>query len=490
MICVSLSSPNLAVLERQMEENLAWTSFFEFRLDQIPLELLPWILRPQRPYQALITLTPSPSPEGYSRSERIRILQSALEQGAEWIDWNESTPFPTAHPERVIYSYHDYQKTPSLHEIQELFQARFHPPSGIKLVFFAQNIEDNFKIQEFLQSVLRPDSPPLIAFCMGMNGQTSRILTLKWGGAWTYTAPDPEYCTAPGQITAKKFRQDYPQLLEKTPLKHFYGILGKPVSQSLSPLLHNHAFQEKNIPALYLPLETETPESCLESSFFQGFSVTMPYKTRLREHPLVKNSPEVLQWKALNTLRRKGGKYESCNTDVPASLEILKKRVGSLKGKKIILWGSGGLAQALALALANEGALLGIQARNTLQGQALAQACHGQYYPWGTPFTEKIHILIQTTPIGMSTDSRKPASLRLFSQGLDLLFESISLPYRSPLVEEAEELKIPVLPGILLLLQQAQKQQEFWTNSSYPLEKWVALLQALKILPQESFPWL
>ncbi|MEK7487076.1 MAG: type I 3-dehydroquinate dehydratase, partial [Planctomycetota bacterium] len=396
MICVSLQESTIEDLEKQINANLPFTSFFEFRLDEQSISMLSWILRADRPYRAIITLR---STGILPETDRITFLQKALQLGADWIDWDQPAPFPSQEPGRILYSYHDWQKTPDMEEIKRLYGERKHKGSWIKLVFRANTFTDNLTIRKVFRKL---HDPQLVSFCMGEEGQTSRILSCLWGSAWTYAAPSPEKKTAPGQLTADEMSRTYPQSQGKREPSLYFGILGNPVSQSWSPLLHNMAFQEKKISALYLPVEVKDPLPVLSSGFFQGLSVTMPFKEVLCEWTeMLSLSPEVNRWKSLNTLIREGNTYHAENTDVWAGVALLENFFFFETSKRVVIWGSGGVARSLALALSEKNCSIRIQARNEKKGKVLAYDCGGEFIPWETPILEPVDLLIQGTPVGM-----------------------------------------------------------------------------------------
>ena len=115
---------------------------------------------------------------------------------------------------------------------------------------------------------------------MGELGQPARYLATLLGSEWTYVCEDAEVPRAPGQFSLKEARS-LGQPSSETP---FFGIIGRPVRHSLSPALHNGLFRHYGLPGSYirLPLDRLDPwfDYLAKSSLgFQGFSVTLPFKT-------------------------------------------------------------------------------------------------------------------------------------------------------------------------------------------------------------------
>src|SRR5260370_10312474 len=117
---------------------------------------------------------------------------------------------------------------------------------------------------------------------MGDLGVPSRILAAKFGAPFTYAAFNKERGIAPGILSYDELKRvyQYGRLNQNTQI---YGVIGDPVAHSLSPLIHNKAFQSLGINSVYVPFRV--PRADLEDSLghfqrlpVQGYSVTIPHK--------------------------------------------------------------------------------------------------------------------------------------------------------------------------------------------------------------------
>src|SRR5207237_3614202 len=94
----------------------------------------------------------------------------------------------------------------------------------------------------------------MIAIGMGNAGLMTRILGPARGSFLTYASLEEESVTAPGQFTAKELREVY--RIDHIDLKtQVFGLIGQPVSHSLSPRIHNAAFAAGGINAVYIPFD-------------------------------------------------------------------------------------------------------------------------------------------------------------------------------------------------------------------------------------------
>ena len=97
-----------------------------------------------------------------------------------------------------------------------------------------------------------------------------------------------------------------------------YGVLGKPVSHSVSPAMHNAAFRAAHLDAVYLPLaaaDFDDFTAFADAVGLAGASVTAPFKVDAFERA-DECDPVSRRIQSVNTLRREGGKWLGCNTDV------------------------------------------------------------------------------------------------------------------------------------------------------------------------------
>lgn len=159
-----------------------------------------------------------------------------------------------------------------------------------------------------------------------------------------------------------------------------YGLIGYPVTHSLSPVMHNAAFKELNIPAEYRLFEikpeelegfllSDIPAKDIDGNLVSkkdifGFNITIPHKVKAREiledkFPFAKDAPRMLEnlyyvklSGAINTVKRSGNRFEYWNTDATGFLKSLSDFLGfKTKGKNVLLIGCGGAGRAITASL-------------------------------------------------------------------------------------------------------------------------------------------
>ncbi|KAL5995307.1 hypothetical protein ACLOJK_025365 [Asimina triloba] len=112
---------------------------------------------------------------------------------------------------------------------------------------------------------------PIIGLVMSERGVTSRLLCPKFGGYLTFCTLDAGKESAPGQPTLKDLKDVY-HIRELAPDTKVFGIIGKPVGHSKSPILHNAAFRSAGINAVYVPYLVDNLENFLNNPIAVSFS--------------------------------------------------------------------------------------------------------------------------------------------------------------------------------------------------------------------------
>ena len=137
-----------------------------------------------------------------------------------------------------------------------------------------------------------------------------------------------------------------------------YGVIGNPIGHSLSPQLQNAGFRARGIDAVYLPfLVRDLKDFCnsIAALRMKGFSVTLPHKEAILRY-LDDCDELAASIGAVNTVSvRANGKLFGYNTDYVGVLRALERRM-PLRGSRVLIFGAGGVARAVAFALSRAGA--------------------------------------------------------------------------------------------------------------------------------------
>lgn len=257
------------------------------------------------------------------------------------------------------------------------------------------------------------------------------------------------------------------------------ALIGHPVHHSLSPRFQNAALQHLGLPFVYLAFDV--PPKRLQEAVrafrvlgVEGFNVTVPHKEAICPFlDGLEGEAAVLQ--AVNTVVHREGKLLGYNTDVYGFLESLRYEGVSVAGKTFLLFGAGGAAKSVLLALAREGAsfvylvnrtlrravLLGEWAEKTLQIPC-------RVLPWGGKSLPLVHGIINATSLGLGGEM-----LPIPWETLPSLEVVVDLVYRrdgTPLVREAQARGIRSFDGKRMLLYQGAQSFFLFTGVPAPLE--------------------
>lgn len=281
-----------------------------------------------------------------------------------------------------------------------------------------------------------------------------------------------------------------------------FGILGFPLSHTLSPVIHNGLFTEYNFNGIYLVFEKEKPSRNLffskELLPIEGLSVTIPHKEWAFKQADYKDEAST-NMQASNTLIRNESKLSAYNTDgygAVRSIEEYKRNFfESDKVGDILILGSGGSAKGIAYSLVKRGLAskkIVIAARNPKTGKALVKKintiqkdiCEYSTLDAIQKESQKFSLIINTTPVGMKGKKDSQILNEDFFSKNQTLFDIVYNPLETPLVQMAKKKKVKIIPGYEMLLYQAMEQFRLFTgihvdNARISLvRKW--LLQNLK----------
>ncbi len=260
------------------------------------------------------------------------------------------------------------------------------------------------------------------------------------------------------------------------------AVIGNPVSHSLSPAIHNAAFQSLDLNCVYLAFEVTHLRDFLNGMRampnFRGVSVTIPHKIAVMDM-LDSIDPLALQIGSVNTLSHDGGQLSGSNTDGPGALRAFDEAHISIQDKRILFLGAGGAVRAVAFALANRNpsaiAFLG-RTPEKVRGLADDLLYHyaitietGHLIHDIETFINHYDIIINGTPLGMypEREEHSPVPEALLRDS-HVVFDMVYRPRKTKLIREAEDAGCKTIHGLEMLLNQATIQFETWTGIKAP----------------------
>jgi 3-dehydroquinate dehydratase/shikimate dehydrogenase len=341
-----------------------------------------------------------------SEDERRRILETAAASGAEFIDVEAAAIFASDIVRRragrgVIVSKHLFGVRAA--DIDGEYAAlRATGAEVAKLAVEVSSLSETLPLFQ-LANATRGSAGGHVLIGMGDSGTATRVLASRLRNRWTYAGAG----IAPGQMPASCLLHDF-RFRRIRPDAAIYGIVGKPISRSRSPVMHNAGFAASGVNAVYVALETGDAEDFVRfarTSSVRGASITAPLKIAMLDH-VDDVEPLARRVGAINTLVVRGERWIGANTDVEGFLTPLSKRL-HLKGVRASVLGAGGAARAVAVGLADQGAIVSVSARRSDQAAPLAELAGGyvEAYP---PAPGSWDVLVNATPVGSAVDPSNP----------------------------------------------------------------------------------
>ncbi|KAI9084312.1 hypothetical protein K1719_033654 [Acacia pycnantha] len=446
----------------------------------------------QSPLPTLVTYRPVWEGGQYEGDEtrRQNALRLAMELGADYID----VELQVAHdfinsihgkkPDnfKVIVSSHNFHNTPSSETIGNLVASIQATGADIaKIVTTALDITDCARIFQ----IIVHSHIPTIGIVMGERGLISHLLSPKFGGYLTYAALETgASISVPGQLTVKDLIDLYNFRLIRPDTK-VYGLVGKPVGQSKSPLLYNTAFKSVGFNAVYVPFLVDDVQKFLHAysspDFFSGCSCTMPFKEAALKY-MDEVDPIAKKIGAINHIMRKpDGKLVAFNTDYVGAITAVEDglrelngttttecaAISPLAGKLVVVLGAGGAGKALAYAAAQKGARVVVSNRSLERAADLAAKVGGKAIPLsevGEFHPEEGMVLANATSVGMKPKVDETPIPKHALKHYCLVFDAIYTPKETRLLQEAKEMGIAVVYGTEMVIRQAFEQYKNFTG--------------------------
>jgi 3-dehydroquinate dehydratase/shikimate dehydrogenase len=432
-------------------------------------------------------------------TDRIELLRQAAQLGATWVDLEHDTA--RQHPGAiasmgvpVIESAHDFETRPP--KLYSDLQAMAASDSAVsKVAWKARSIRDNIEAFELLLNRAKPS----IALCMGESGILSRVLAKKFNAFLTFASLSSDRGTAPGQPTIGELLTLY-RWRAINPKTRVYGVVGAPVAHSMSPAIHNAAFDEIDFDGVYLPMLV-SPEYESFKAFAElfvdfdplhlgGLSVTIPHKENALRWLLSRGAQVDELAKrigAVNTIvvdRDRDGKvaglrgfssdYDAILDTITAALDLEREALAQME---IAVLGAGGTGRTAVAALAACGARVVVYNRSIDRAEALAREFDrttGTIIAAPMDRLDKLdaRIVVNTTPIGMhpNVDASPIDGVDLAGRRIELVFDTIYNPLKTKLLEQAELAGIRTAGGIEMFVRQAARQFEAWTGKPAPTD--------------------
>jgi shikimate dehydrogenase len=264
------------------------------------------------------------------------------------------------------------------------------------------------------------------------------------------------------------------------------ALIGDPVEHSMSPTMHNAAFQQMKMDYVYLAFRVEAGElgkaiNGMRAMNIRGLNVTIPHKVAVMQF-LDNLDPLAEKIGAVNTIVNDEGILTGYNTDASGFLQPLLERGVQPSRKKVVVLGAGGASRAISFILADSGAELVILNRREeldwaeelagrisqgFSGEALALEMNDDNLARAL---DEADILVNATSVGMSPrDNESPVRSDLLRPE-QVVYDIVYNPLQTRLLKEAEAIGARTIGGIEMLVWQGVLAFEKWTGHKPPID--------------------
>ena len=370
-------------------------------------------------------------------------------------------------PERRVLSWHGEARSAGA-LVEQLAQMRATPAWRYKLVPTAVRPGDGIGPLELLR---RSGTGDVVAFAAGAAGAWTRPISVAMGAplAFAYAG---ERAAAPGQPGLDAFLADYAPFVRG--VEAIFGVVGRPVSHSLSPRLHNAAYRELGLPFLFVAFEGDTlsdvwrdlvRSEALEDLGFpiRGLAVTAPFKEEaLAVAEAVDESARAVG--GGNTLMSGKDGWRLASTDGEGVVQPLRRRGLEIGSRRALVVGAGGAGRAAVRALQGAGASVLMTNRSAERGEKAAGRLGVPFRESHAVDLEEVDILVNATAVPAYRLWLDLGRLKRGAALVDLVYEhegpvGRSSPTRSDLL---------FVEGREVLLAQARPQFQRMTGHALP----------------------
>lgn len=259
-------------------------------------------------------------------------------------------------------------------------------------------------------------------------------------------------------------------------MKELFGVIGDPISHSMSPEMHNDAFLDKGIDAHYQAFHVKTQQLQdvvigMKALGVKGFNVTVPHKTDIIQY-LDRIDPLAKTIRAVNTVKLENGEYVGYNTDGIGFYTGLKKELNeSCFSKNVLLIGAGGAARAIYYTLLHEGLeridvcnRTKTRAEELIAGNSHAVESRALSLDEAEQLLSRYSLIINTTTIGMKPNIDEiPLSLNNLNSD-SFVSDIIYNPFETALLKEAKAKGAKIQNGLPMFIHQGALAFQIWTD--------------------------
>ncbi|MFB6162112.1 MAG: shikimate dehydrogenase, partial [Halococcoides sp.] len=250
-----------------------------------------------------------------------------------------------------------------------------------------------------------------------------------------------------------------------------YGLIGSPVDHSLSPPMHEAAYQALGIDAQYVTFEPDDGAAAVEAARtlgIDGLNVTIPFKEDVLD--AVDPDPVAERIGAVNTVAFEGDRPVGTNTDATGAVRALREHGATLSGRAVVV-GAGGAGRAITVGLADAGMTVEVVNRTVERAHEVADLVENARGDGLDALGDRVPdatVLVNATSVGMET-CETPVPAEYLHEDL-IVLDAVYRPLQTQLLADAAAAGATTVDGGWMLLYQGAAAFERWTGQSAPVD--------------------
>lgn len=276
--------------------------------------------------------------------------------------------------------------------------------------------------------------------------------------------------------------------METSSKTKFFGILGTPITHTLSPKMHSYMAKKAGIDMTYLafdvaPEKLHTAMEGMKTIGACGFNITAPHKIEIMKE-LDEIKDDALCMNSINTIVNRNGKWYGYNTDGDGFCTSLLLEGCEIKNKNVLVIGAGGSARGVCYKLAEYGAASITMTARTKEkihiiGEMVKKYSCTEFYD-EIDKTKRYDIIINTTPLGMHPfEDKNPCDFMEIIDESTVCCDLIYNPKKTLFLKEAEVRGARILNGLGMLIMQGIIAFELFNDIKLDRKKYYEELNCL-----------
>lgn len=274
-----------------------------------------------------------------------------------------------------------------------------------------------------------------------------------------------------------------------------YALIGSPVEHSYSPIIHNHLFEHYGLDSIYLAFDINKKDfdnaiQGLKAIGVKGFNITSPFKEKAMQY-INNNSISASLIGTVNAIKVFNENLYGYNTDLYGIIKSFKRENIAVRGKKALLFGSGGVAGTICIALqymgVSEITILNrtVEKAKKISKKIIKRRILLNYGELNNNVIDEVisdvDLVINATSVDLLDDNKLNLDFKAIKNKQTTFYDVIYNPIQTTLLKKAKNHGYKTVNGLSMLVYQALKSFEIWTGIKADEEEYNSVFKKVEI---------